>query len=159
MQNDSFSYTHCVPAEYSEVTGSGCQPEEMWLNQLPCPGALMVAAEARGSKRKKKKVHVSRLSAPPGGRSEWCIWLMVRRRRTRKRRRGMLLFFSALWRSGAKIAGSSSIRTGSRSMRFPVTHTHIQAWTQVGGSSTRHLGAKRDFSTDIQQSKHTLLSH
>lgn len=65
---------------------------------------------------RKSVLGVSRPSAPPAGMLDGCIWL-------KKKRRGMLLFFSALWRSGAKIADSSSNHTDSRSTHSPVRHT------------------------------------
>lgn len=69
---------------------------------------------------RKSVLDVSRPSAPPAGMLDGCIWL---KKKKKKKRRGMLLFFSALWRSGAKIADSSSIHTGSRSTHSPVRHT------------------------------------
>lgn len=64
--------------------------------------------------QEKAALLVSRPSAPPAGRSEECIWP--------RRRRGRPLFSSAPWRSGAKIADSSSIHTGSHSTHSPVRH-------------------------------------
>lgn len=96
--------------------------------------------------RRRRVLDVSRPSAPPAGRSEQCIWQM-----RKKRRRGMLLFSSAPWRSGAKIADSSSIHTGSRSTHSPVRHR--EAWTQVGGSNKRWtfaFGCKKFIFADIQ---------
>lgn len=125
---------NCVSVEFSEVTGSVCTLEEVWFNQLLYSGGC-------SGGRKRQVLDVSRPSGPPAGRSEQCIWPM-----SRKRRRGMLLFSSALWRSGAKIADSSSIHTGSRSTHSPVRHK--EAWTQVGGSNimwTFAFSAKKTF--------------
>lgn len=97
-----------VSAQSSEVTGSGCRLEEVWLNPTP------VLWRAR-----------SRPSAPPAGRSEHCIWLRRKMMMMMRRWHGLLLllFSSAPLRSGARITGSSSIRTGSRSTRCPWCHT------------------------------------
>lgn len=108
-----------VPAEFPEAAGSGCGSEEVWLNQLLCTGGQA----ARGGGGCTEDVS-SRTSAPPAGTPEQRIWL-------KRRRRGMLLFSSALWRSGAKIADSSSIHTGSRSTHSPVGH--MQSGLNTGG--------------------------
>lgn len=88
---------------------------------------------------------MSRPGAPPAGWSEQCIWL--RRKRRKRRRRGMLLFSSALWRSGAKIADSSSIRTGSRSTHSPVCRIvawQTPSWREMPVGHSRYSPAEAD---------------
>lgn len=92
------------------------------IKSAPAPWRESCSKKLTTRKKKEKKERkrvplVFRPSAPPAGRSEGCIWL-----RSRRKRRGMLPFSSALWRSGAKIADSSSIRTSSRSTHSPLFH-------------------------------------
>lgn len=110
--------------QLSEVTGSGCRPEEVWLKSTPGLWRAGSSSGATGLKRGVKQRATP--SVPPAGKSRQCIW---RKTRTRWRsRRGMLLFSSVPWRSGAKKAGSSSIHTGSRSTRSPG-----RQWDRPGG--------------------------
>lgn len=63
-------------------------------------------------------------------------------------RRGMLLFSSALWRSGARIADSSTTRTGSRSTRSPARHHGERPehrWEARTEGEDLHLGAEKTF--------------
>lgn len=112
--------------ELSSLWDTLCPCWILWGNRerLQTRGSVIKSASVlwrAGCSRGQWKgvLHVSRPSAPPAGRSEQCIWL-------RRRRRGMLLFSSALWRSGAKIADSSSIHTGSHSTHSP--ECRIAAW-------------------------------